>query len=204
MTADTKGDANIDAIRDLFARSIATKRDAMAGDAPLILAEMARRIAVSLGDGGKLLLCGNGGSAGDAQHLAAELVVRLRGHVERPSLPAIALTLDSSSLTACANDYDFTQIFARPLAGLGRPGDVLLVFSTSGQSANIIAALQTARQIGVAPFGFLGRDGGVALPLCELAFLVETEETGRIQETHITAGHAVLERVEEILFPHLF
>ena len=119
----------------------------------------------ALRGGGKLFFCGNGGSAADAQHLATELLVRLRSRVERPSWPAIALTLDPAALTAGGNDYGFENVFARPLSGLGRQGDVLVGITTSGRSPNVIKALQVARSMEIGTIGFLGGDGGPGGPL---------------------------------------
>jgi D-sedoheptulose 7-phosphate isomerase len=153
----------------------------------------------SLRAGGKLLFCGNGGSAADAQHLATELLVRLRARIERPSWPAVALTLDPAVLTAAGNDYGFEEVFARPLAGLGRPGDVLFGITTSGRSLNVLRALETARAMGIVTVGLLGGDGGPARALCDHALVVPSTETARVQEVHIALGHAVLELLEDRL-----
>ena len=153
----------------------------------------------SLKQGGKVLLVGNGGSAADAQHLATELLVRLRSRVERPSWPAIALTLDPAALTAGGNDYGFDEVFARPLSGLGRNGDVLFGITTSGRSTNVIKALQVARGMGIGTIGFLGGDGGAAAALCDVPLIIPSNETARVQEAHITLGHAILELLEDRL-----
>ena len=153
----------------------------------------------ALRGGGKLFFCGNGGSAADAQHLATELLVRLRSRVERPSWPAIALTLDPAALTAGGNDYGFENVFARPLSGLGRQGDVLIGITTSGRSPNVIKALQVARSMGIGTIGFLGSDGGGAAGLCDVALIVPSNETARVQEAHISLGHAILELLEDRL-----
>lgn len=158
------------------------------------LADMAEDIttagalwAEALRAGGKVLFCGNGGSAADAQHLAAELVGRyLR---ERPSLAGIALTTDSSALTAIGNDYGFDQVFARQLRGLGRKGDVLVAISTSGNSPNVLAAIAAAREIGIAVVGLTGAGGGAMADLCDLCLRVPHDRTNRIQEMHIAIGH---------------
>lgn len=152
-----------------------------------------------------MLLCGNGGSAADAQHLAAELLVRLRPQIDRRPLPALALAMDPSTLTASANDYSFDDHFARMTEALGRPGDVLLGISTSGRSENVNRALVTARRCGLRTFGFLGgSDGGLpAAAHCDLALIVDSSETGRVQEVHLTAGHALLELVEDALLEPL-
>jgi D-sedoheptulose 7-phosphate isomerase len=153
----------------------------------------------SLRGGGKLMFCGNGGSAADSQHLATEMLIRLRGSHERPSFAALALTLDPAMLTACGNDYGFDRIFERPLRGLGRSGDVLFGITTSGRSGNVIKALEAAREMGVVTVGMLGGSGEPALGLCDLALLVPDLETARVQECHIALGHAVLELLEDRL-----
>jgi D-sedoheptulose 7-phosphate isomerase len=192
------GDAGdrAEAVRDLFRRSIELKQKLIADHADQVVA-MADVCIDALCGGGKLLLCGNGGSAADAQHLAAELLVRLRPDVNRDGLPALALTLDPSSLTACANDYSFEVYFERMTRALGRPGDVLIGITTSGRSPNVIKALQAARQIGMKTLGLLGGTGGAALPECDLALVVPSTETGRIQEGHIAIGHALMELIED-------
>jgi D-sedoheptulose 7-phosphate isomerase len=149
--------------------------------------------------GGKLIFCGNGGSAADAQHLATELVIRLRGAVPRDSWPAITLAMDTSAVTAAVNDFGVEEMFARPLRGLGRAGDVLFGITTSGRSVNVLHALQAAREMGIVTVGFLGGDGGQALALCDFAVVVPDSETARIQECHITLGHAVLTLLEDRL-----
>lgn len=149
--------------------------------------------------GGRLFFCGNGGSAADAQHLATELLVRLRSAVERPSWPAIALTLDPTALTAGGNDYGFEEVFARPLSGLGRAGDVLFGITTSGKSPNVLRALETARGMGIVTVGLLGGDGGPARALCDHALVVPSDVTARIQEAHIALGHAVMTLLEDRL-----
>lgn len=151
----------------------------------------------SLRGGGKLIFCGNGGSAADAQHLAAELVIRLRQSVVRPSWPAITLALDTSAVTAAVNDFGVDEMFARPLRGLGRPGDVLFGLTTSGRSANVLGALKAAKEMGITAVGLLGGDGGPALPLCDLALVVPEQNTARVQECHITLGHVILTLLED-------
>ena len=185
-------------VRELFTRSIAVKRQIVEAHTGVI-ADIAIRCADAIEAGGKLLLCGNGGSAADAQHLAAELLVRLRPHMNRSGIAALPLAIDSSSLTACGNDYSYDAYFERMTQALGRKGDVLLGITTSGKSKNIIKALAAARAMGMGTIGFLGGDGGDALAHCDLALVVPSHETGRIQECHITAGHAVMELVEDIL-----
>ncbi|MFD2234716.1 D-sedoheptulose 7-phosphate isomerase [Phaeospirillum tilakii] len=149
---------------------------------------------LSLHRGGKILLFGNGGSAADAQHLAAELVVRYR--VNRPALAAVALTTDSSILTACGNDLSFDDIYARQIEALGRPGDIAIGISTSGRSPNVLAGLRAARENGLVAAGFSGRDGGEMVGLADPLLIVPSPVTARIQEMHILIGHALCDRIE--------
>jgi D-sedoheptulose 7-phosphate isomerase len=147
--------------------------------------------------GGKLLICGNGGSAADSQHIAAELVGRYLQRHHRPAYAALALTTNASELTAIGNDYGFDQIFARQVEGLGRPGDVLLVISTSGNSPNCVRAVAAARRAGLAVFGFLGGDGGELAALVDAAIVAPSASTPEIQEIHITCGHLLCRLLEE-------
>jgi len=163
------------------------------------IAGMANLISESLIRGGKVLLCGNGGSAADAQHLAAELLVRLRPDVNRDGIPALSLATDTSSLTACGNDYSFEEYYARLVRALGRPGDVLIGITTSGRSPNIVRALRAAREKQMTALGLLGDKGGAALAECDVALVVPSNITGRVQESHIAIGHALMEVVEELL-----
>lgn len=156
----------------------------------------------SLRTGGKLMFCGNGGSAGDSMHLATEMLIRLRGSVERPSIAALALTLDPTVMAACGNDYGFEQVFERPLRGLGRRGDVLFGITTSGRSPNVLRALTAAREMGIVTVGLLGGKGEPALSLCDHPLLVPDDETARIQECHIALGHAVMELLEDRIVAH--
>ena len=149
---------------------------------------------------GKLLICGNGGSAADAQHLAAEFVIRLSKKIERPGLPAVALNTDSSALTAGANDLGFARVFARQVEALGHPEDVLLVISTSGNSANLVQALQTARDKQISRIGLLGCGGGKCLDLVNIAIVVPSSNVQRVQETQIMLGHILIEMVETELY----
>ncbi|HEY7581826.1 MAG TPA: SIS domain-containing protein [Acetobacteraceae bacterium] len=153
----------------------------------------------SLRRSGKLMFCGNGGSAADSQHLATELLIRLRGTVQRPSWPALALTLDPAALTAGGNDYGYEFVFERPLRGLGRPGDVLFGITTSGRSPNVVRALQAGREMGIVTVGLLGGSGEPAIGFCDHRLLVPDRETARVQECHIALGHAVLELLEDRL-----
>jgi D-sedoheptulose 7-phosphate isomerase len=148
----------------------------------------------TLGRGGKLLFCGNGGSAADAQHLATEYVVRYRR--ERAPLPALALTTDTSLLTAAGNDFGFGQIFARQVRALGRPGDLLFLHSTSGESENLLEAARAAREIGVVTVALLARGGGRLRERVDHALLIPTQETSRAQELQLAIGHVICEMVE--------
>lgn len=148
----------------------------------------------------KLLLCGNGGSAADCQHIAAEFMIRLSHKIKRPALPAIALTTDTSNLTASGNDIGFENGFARSVEGLGNSGDVLIAISTSGNSSNVIKAVETAKQKGIKVIGFLGGNGGKMRSLVDIPVLIPSSNVQRIQEGHITVGHIICELVENELF----
>jgi D-sedoheptulose 7-phosphate isomerase len=148
--------------------------------------------------GNKILLFGNGGSAADAQHLAAEFVNRFI--IERPPLPAIALTTDTSVITSIGNDYDFAEIFSKQIRAFGRKGDVAWGMSTSGTSPNVIKAMQVAKKIGMVTIGLTGRDGGELAKIVDLSLNVSATSTPRIQEVHITVGHAICEMVDFRLF----
>jgi D-sedoheptulose 7-phosphate isomerase len=161
---------------------------------------IAQAVEKSLRAGGKVMLAGNGGSAADAQHIAGEFLSRLR--FDRHPLPAIALTTDTSVLTAVGNDYGYEQVFERQLRGLGRHGDVFIAISTSGKSPNVLAALRAARDIGITTVGFTGTSPGAAamLPLCHHVLAAPSDDTPLIQQVHITAAHAICEIVERNLF----
>ncbi|MBE7427325.1 MAG: D-sedoheptulose 7-phosphate isomerase [Ideonella sp.] len=174
--------------RELFARL-----DSMAPD----VARAAQRLSDALRNGGKLMFCGNGGSAADSQHLASEFTGRFVD--DRRPLAALALSTDSSALTCIANDYAFDQVFERQLRGLGRAGDVLVAISTSGKSANVLRAVHAARELGIGVVGLLGRDGGPLKPLCDVPLVVPSDTTARIQEAHIFIGHTLCAMVEEAL-----
>jgi len=163
------------------------------------LAIMGDHIADRIKNGNKVMFCGNGGSAADAQHLAAEMLIRLRPNINRAGMAAIALAQDTSTITACGNDFGFDKLYERMVQALGKEGDVLVALSTSGNSENIIRAMKQARGMGIKVFGFLGAGGGTALDLCDEAFVVPSDNTARIQEAHITAGHALMEYVEDCL-----
>ncbi len=158
------------------------------------LAETARCLVSTLEEGGTLIFFGNGGSAADAQHLAAELVNRFR--IKRRALRALALTTDTSILTSVANDDAYRKVFARQIEALGRSGDVAVGISTSGRSPSLIEGLRAARESGLSTLGILGRDCGPARALCDRALVVEGSDTARIQETHLLIGHLLCEWIE--------
>ncbi len=162
--------------------------------------ECADLIFETFKSGNKILICGNGGSAADAQHLAAEFVGRYE--TERAALPAIALTTDTSVLTALANDYSFERVFARQVEALARPGDLLIAISTSGNSPNVIAAAMTARNLGCKVVGLTGANGKKLASLCDACALIPSERTARIQEAHITIGHIWCETLDQKLLQH--
>jgi D-sedoheptulose 7-phosphate isomerase len=180
--------SNLEEHRELFTRleSVAGAVDAAAG----LLVE-------TLASGGKLMFCGNGGSAADSQHLASEFIGRFIK--ERRPLGALALTTDSSALTCISNDYSFDDVFYRQVAGLGRPGDCLIAISTSGNSRNVIRAAEAARGGGIRTVGLLGRDGGQLRALCDVPIVVPSTTTARIQEAHSFIGHTLCALVEQAL-----
>ena len=186
-------------IKKTFEESISVKKEVIEKKAYEALIEAGDVIADSIAKGGKLMICGNGGSAADAQHLAAEFLVRLTSEVNREGIPAISLAQDTSTLTACLNDYGADSIFKWVMSSMAQEGDVLLAITTSGNSSNIIEALKLAKLKGIYSLGFLGGDGGSALEYCSNAFIVPSEITARIQESHITAGHAMLQYIEDKL-----
>jgi D-sedoheptulose 7-phosphate isomerase len=157
-------------------------------------------LSESFKNGNKLLLCGNGGSAADCQHIATELMIRLSHHIERSALPAIALTTDTSNLTAGGNDIGFENVFARNVEGLGNKGDLLLAISTSGNSLNVIKAAHAAHKKKMKVIGFLGGDGGKLKNLVDLPIVIPSLNVQRIQEGHITIAHIICELVENKLY----
>jgi len=164
------------------------------------IAAAARRITDCVSAGGKLMLCGNGGSAADSQHLAAEFTSRLRSSMERPGIPALALTTDTSFLTARANDYSFDEVFERLVDVWGRPGDVLIAITTSGNSRNLIRAVTHCRSKSIFTIGLLGETGGQLRTLVDLPILVPSNSTQHVQEAHIAIGHILCELVEDALY----
>lgn len=164
-----------------------------------VIERAARMITESLRKKGKLVAFGNGGSAADAQHLTAELSGRFEK--DRPGLPAVALTTNTSALTAIANDYDYTQVFSRQLVGLVGKGDVVVAISTSGNSANVLEAVRVAKKQGASVIGWTGEDGGKLAPLTDICLKVPSKRTARIQEGHLALLHTLCALVEEALFP---
>ncbi|MDX6271037.1 MAG: D-sedoheptulose 7-phosphate isomerase [Acidobacteriota bacterium] len=187
-----------DHISNIVADSIEVKRCYFAEHAADVR-RAAEIIAACFRAGGKLLLCGNGGSSTDAQHIAGEFVNQF-GCMKRRALPALALSTDGGILTSIANDTGFENVFARQVEAFGARGDVLVAITTSGTSANIVAAVERARARELKVIGVLGRDGGTVAPLCDLALVVESADTQRIQETHNLIGHILCELVERTLF----
>ncbi len=184
-------------IKKILADSLKVKKT-FVGENISKLILLAEKTAAAFTSDRKLMLCGNGGSAADAQHIAAEFVNRYT--LERPPLPALALTTDSSIITSIGNDYSFNDIFSKQVKALGIEGDILLVISTSGDSKNLLSAVNDARSRGIYAAGFLGSDEGKLVNLVDLALVANTESTPRIQETHILAGHILCHLVDYILF----
>ena len=189
---------SVEVVKQALAEGIRARQEALDKHVSELV-EIGKICGQAIENGNKILLCGNGGSAADAQHLAAELLIRLRPDVTRQTLPAIALAMDTSTLTACGNDLGFEVIFERMVEALGNKCDVLIGITTSGKSPNVLKALTKAKELGIVTVGFLGGSGGPALPLCDFSFIAPTTVTGRIQELHITAGHIVMELVEDYL-----
>jgi D-sedoheptulose 7-phosphate isomerase len=190
-------------IKSIIQESIETKQKLIDGGIAQIQ-ECGNKLAEICANGGKILFCGNGGSAADAQHLAAELVIRLRSSVNRAAIPAIALTVDPSIMTAGGNDIGFDNIFAREVEAYGRKGDALIGISTSGNSENVLRAILQAKKQGVFTIGLLGGNGGKIKVECDMAMTVPSGNTARIQESHIMIGHIWCEMIEEKLFPEFF
>ena len=186
-------------LKDQIIESISLKNKLLENDDLFGVLEQAVRIVVACyRNGGKVLFCGNGGSAADAQHLAAELSGRF--YFDRPPLNAEALHVNTSFLTAMANDYSFDKVYERMTMAVGKKGDVLIAFSTSGNSPNVLLALKAAKDIGMNTIGFSGKSGGQMHDDCDLLFRIPSENTPRIQEVHILLGHIICENVEQLLF----
>ncbi|NIJ38727.1 D-sedoheptulose 7-phosphate isomerase [Sphingopyxis panaciterrae] len=179
--------------------TLAALLDALTPDFVLSIDPVAQQLAEVLRNGGKFLIMGNGGSAADAQHIAAELVGRYK--VERPGLAAIALSTDSSILTAWSNDYSYETVFSRQVEALARPGDIVWGISTSGNSSNVVRAFEAAHAIGATTFGLLGRDGGKLAVLSDLSIIVPLAETDRIQTAHLLIYHSLCAYLDEAFRP---
>lgn len=191
--------SNLEKIRSIISSSVSAKQ-AMAADDMLLqkIEAVAELLTAAFAAGHRVYFCGNGGSAADAQHLAAEFTGRF--YFDRPPLPAEALHTNTSYLTAVANDYSYDEVYARLLRGIAGKGDVLMAFSTSGNSKNILLALDEARKIGMGTVGFTGHGGGKMADTCDILINVPSVDTPRIQECHIMAGHIICEFVEQRLF----
>lgn len=188
-----------ESIARLLQDSIAVKQAVLADPVLLkVIAEVAQRCIETLRSGNKILLAGNGGSASDAQHIAAELVGRFE--VDRRGLPAIALTTNASQLTAISNDYGYESVFSRQVEAFGASGDLFIGLSTSGNSANVVAAAGAARAQGLSVVGMSGASGGRLEALCDLCLKIPSTNTARIQESHITIGHILCAQIEAALF----
>lgn len=185
-----------------FKESFVVKKKLNSNSFKKLLSKSVEIISNSILSGGKILLCGNGGSAADAQHLAAEFLVRLRPSVNREPIPAITLAMDSSTITACSNDYSFKYLFSRNLEAIGNKNDILIVISTSGNSQNILEVLKKAKNKKIFSIAMLGNNGGKAKKLSDLNLIVPSKITARIQESHIFIGHVLFEAVENILIKH--
>ena len=186
-------------IKDSLRESAAVKQK-IAEALPRQLSNAIDMLITALNAKKKILLCGNGGSAADAQHLATEFVIRLDGRIKRPGLPAIALTTDTSMLTAGANDIGYDNTFARAVEALGAEGDVLIGISTSGKSESVNNAFRKAKEMKLGTIAFLGKDGGISKDLADLSLIVPSDDTQRIQEGHITIGHIIFQQVEQELY----
>ena len=184
-------------VEKIFQDSIVLKRAFLSRNTGKIIL-LAEKVAAAFTADRKLMICGNGGSAADSQHIAAEFVNRYM--LERPPLPAMALTTDTSVITCIGNDYSFDSIFSKQVKALGMEGDVLLALSTSGESENVLRAVRDARAGGLYTAAFLGGDGGRIAGEVDLPVIVESTDTPRIQEVHITAGHALCHLVDHLLF----
>jgi D-sedoheptulose 7-phosphate isomerase len=185
-------------VRRRIGESLAAKQALLEGEMPDRVAVLAQVVARVIRSGGKVLLFGNGGSAADATHLAAEFVGRFR--LDRPALPALSLTDNVASLSAIGNDYDFEEVFARQIAGLGRPGDIAIGISTSGTSANVVAGLSVARQLDMHTAALTGSSGGSVSGEADLCLRMPSDDTARVQECYMLVGHTVCELVEQELF----
>ncbi len=183
-------------VEQIFFESVAVKQETLKKSLPLII-KSAETVIEAFKSGHKLFFCGNGGSAADSQHIAAEFVGRFQK--ERPAWPAIALTTDTSALTALGNDYTFDIVFSRQLQALGQKGDVLIAISTSGNSKNVLEAVKQAKKMGMKAIGMTGGSGGQLAGLCDIVIIAASSKTARIQESHLVIFHAICELVENNL-----
>ena len=181
----------------IFRESADLKARFVQRNAPLV-GKMVRMVTEAFKAGNKVFLFGNGGSAADAQHIAAEFVNRFM--IERPPLPAIALSTDTSILTSISNDYGYTDTFSKQIKALGKEGDIAIGISTSGKAANVLKAIRLAKEMGLKTIGLTGGDGGELAKIADLALVVDSPITARIQEVHITIGHILCEMVDRLLF----
>ena len=184
-------------IKSIFKESIKVKEKVCENHLETII-KIVRLIIQCLEDGGKVILCGNGGSAADSQHIASELIGRFK--MDRSPLPAIALSTNTSILTSLGNDYSYEVIFSRQVQALAKKGDILIAISTSGRSGNVVEAVKTAKNIGLKTIALTGKDGGKLGKIADVSLVVPSQETPRIQESHITVAHIICELVEEQLF----
>jgi D-sedoheptulose 7-phosphate isomerase len=184
-------------IGEIFNQSIETKKEFIDTHSAKIV-EAVQSTVTALKNGKKLLFFGNGGSASDASHLAAEFVNRFK--IERPGIPALALATDMAVITSISNDYDYSEIFSRQIRTFGQEGDIAFAISTSGNSPNVIKGCHAAKEKGMKIIVFTGGSGGKLAPLADLAFIVPSAHTARIQETHITLGHTICELVDELIY----
>ncbi len=196
---DIKTSEKVDLVRKEIQESVDLKNQVKEELSGKII-DVSHALAECIKNGGKILLCGNGGSAADAQHFAGELVVRLSSDYTRGALPAITLSSNDYVLTACANDFGFEQVFSRQIEALGKPEDVLLCISTSGNSPNLIKAIEKAKEKRMKTIGLLGKDGGNIARLADLSLVVPSQKTPRIQEVHITICHILTSLIEKALF----
>ena len=182
---------------DLISSSIKVKKKLIKLEKKIVSA--IEIMTETISNGGKIMICGNGGSAADAQHLAAEFIVRLRPKINRKAIPVLSLAMETSSLTACGNDYSFSNIFSRPFNAFSNKGDLLIVISTSGNSKNILKVLKDSRKKNVRSISLLGSNGGKAKGIADLDIIVPSKVTARIQECHIMLGHFIFEQTENNL-----
>lgn len=184
-------------IKDSIKESVEVKKKLLSEEICKKIELTGQIIKSHLISGKRLFICGNGGSAADAQHIAAEFTIRFLPNSKRPALPVIALTTDTSAITACGNDFGYERVFSQQLSALGQKDDVVLLISTSGNSTNIIHTANKARELGMTTIGLLGGDGGKLKELCNFSVVVPSNSTARIQESHILIGHIFCQLVED-------